>query len=209
MNDINSKIFLYLVILFSVVVHEYSHSFVANELGDDTAKRAGRLTLNPLAHIDILGTIIVPLFLMFTAGAFMGWAKPVPFNPYNIRDPQGELKIALGGPAANLCLALLMSMLFLAVRFLMPEIASNDVLVASVGIIIYVNIFIALFNLIPIPPLDGSKILSSLFPHQSREIFSSIGPFGIILALFISILFLSPIASLIFALFTGFGYVLG
>jgi len=209
LEEINSKIFLYLVILFSVVAHEYSHSFVANELGDDTAKKAGRLTLNPLAHIDIFGTVIVPIVLMFTTGAFMGWAKPVPFNPYNIRDPKGELKIALGGPVANLCLALLISLLFLAARFIVPEIVSNELLISSVGIIIYINIFLALFNLIPVPPLDGSKILGAFLPYQAREAFLSIGPFGIIIALFISILLLPPIADLLFVIFTGFGFIFG
>ena len=209
MDEINSKIFLYLVIVFSVVAHEYAHSFVANELGDDTAKKAGRLTLNPLVHIDPIGTVLVPLVLMFTAGAFMGWAKPVPFNPYNIRDPKGELKIALGGPVANLCLALLISMLFLIARFILPEITANELLVTLTSTIIYVNIFLALFNLIPIPPLDGSKILGSFLPYQTREAFLSIGPFGVIIALFVSVLFLPSIASLLFDLFTGFGYVFG
>jgi Zn-dependent protease len=209
LNETFSKIFLYVVIVLSAVIHEYSHGFVANELGDPTAKRAGRLTLNPLAHIDPLGTVLVPLVLMLTSGFFIGWAKPVPFDPRNIRDPKGELKIALGGPVSNLCLAGIISLGFLGMRLAFPVLSGNEALVGAVGLIIYVNIFLALFNLIPVPPLDGSRILGSFLPHKTREAFFSIGPIGILIALFISMMVLSPVAQAVFALFTGFGFVFG
>jgi len=209
LDPTTSKFFLYLVIVFSVVIHEYSHAFVANELGDPTAKNAGRLTLNPIAHIDPIGTVLIPLVLMFTSGAFLGWAKPVPFNPYNIRDPKGELKIALGGPVSNLALAGMVSLGFLAMRLIYPEISDNTILISLTATVIYVNIFLALFNLIPIPPLDGSRILVSFLSYRARETFLSIGFIGIIGALFVAMMILPPIASIIFNILTGFGYVFG
>ncbi len=197
------------MIVLSAVIHEYSHGFVANELGDPTAKRAGRLTLNPLAHIDPVGTVLVPLVLMLTAGSFIGWAKPVPFDPRNIRDPKGELKIALGGPGSNLAVAGLISIGFLGLRLAFPALSGNGALIEAVGLIIYVNIFLALFNLIPVPPLDGSRVLGYFLPHKAREALFSIGPIGMLIALFVSVIVLSPIARVVFALFTGFGHVFG
>ena len=209
LDEITPKIFLYLVIVLSVVIHEYSHAFVANELGDPTAKNAGRLTLNPIPHIDPIGTVAIPLFLMFTSGAFFGWAKPVPFNPNNIRDPKGELKIEFAGPASNFALAGMVSLGFLAMRFIYPEISGNEVLVSLTMTVIYVNIFLALFNLIPIPPLDGSKILAHFLPYRTREKFLSIGFIGIIGALIVAMIILPPVAGVIFDILTGFGYVFG
>ena len=209
LDEITSKIFLYFVIVLSVVIHEYSHAFVANELGDPTAKNAGRLTLNPIAHIDPIGTVLIPLVLMFTSGAFFGWAKPVPFNPNNVRDPKGELKIALGGPTANLMLAGMVSLGFLAMRLIYPVISGNEILVSLTVTVIYVNIFLALFNLIPIPPLDGSKILAHFLPYRARETFLSIGFIGIIGALLVAMMILPPVAGVIFNILTGFGYVFG
>jgi Zn-dependent protease len=209
MEGISSKIFLYIVIVLSAVIHEYSHGFVANELGDPTAKRLGRLTLNPLAHIDPIGTVLVPLVLMLTSGFFIGWAKPVPFDPRNIRDPKGELKIALGGPVANLCLAGIISLVFLGIRLIFPSILGSETLIYAVSLIIYVNIFLALFNLIPVPPLDGSKILGAFLSQKVRATLFSVGPFGLIIALFVSMILLPPVAQIVFAVFTGFGYVFG
>jgi len=191
------------------VIHEYSHAFVANELGDSTAKDEGRLTLNPIKHIDPIGTVIVPLVLMFTSGAFFGWAKPVPFNPNNIRDPKGELKIAFGGPASNLVLAGMISLGFLVMRFIYPAISGNEILISLTMTVIYVNIFLALFNLIPIPPLDGSKILAHFLSYRAREKFLSIGFIGIIGALIVAMIILPPIVEVIFNILTGFGYVFG
>jgi Zn-dependent protease len=209
LNETISKIFLYIVIVLSAVIHEYSHGFMANELGDETAKRAGRLTLNPLAHIDPIGTVLVPLVLMLTSGTFIGWAKPVPFDPRNIRDPKGELKIALAGPISNLCLAVIISLGVLGLRFAFPELLKNEALVSALGLIIYVNIFLALFNFIPIPPLDGSKILGPFLPLKARQALFSIGPIGLIIGLFIGMMIVPSIAKFIFALLTGFGFVFG
>ncbi|MCK9186993.1 MAG: site-2 protease family protein [Candidatus Colwellbacteria bacterium] len=208
MDPIASKIFIYCVIVLSAVVHEYSHGFIANELGDPTAKNAGRLTLNPLAHLDPVGTVLVPLFLLFTSGAFIGWAKPVPYNPWNIRDPKGELKIAIAGPISNFVLAIGISLIFWILGMLIPGI-SEGILPLLVAQIIYVNIVLALFNLIPIPPLDGSKVLGHILPSKFQNVLSSAGIFGILIALFIAMLIIPPVASLVFNLITGFGAVFG
>lgn len=205
----DSPFFLYIVIIIAAVIHEYAHAFVANELGDRTAKMAGRLTLNPIVHIDLFGTIILPIILIMTSGFFMGWAKPVPYNPMNIRDPKGELKIAIAGPFSNFIIAGLISLIFLVLRFAFPPILENAMLISAVAIIIRINISIALFNLIPIPPLDGSKVLASFLPYRERESFLSIGPMGIIIALFIGTMILPIISRIVFNLFTGFGFIFG
>jgi len=209
LTDIASKIFIYVVIVFSAVIHEYSHGFVANELGDPTAKKLGRLTLNPLAHIDLIGTVIVPLTLLFLSGSFIGWAKPVPYDPRNLRDRKGEFKIALSGPVANLGIAGITSLLFFVIRLIFPVVSGNQTFVSLTAFIIYVNIFLALFNLIPVPPLDGSKIIGSFIPQRIRDKLSSIGPLGLIIALFLGVLIIPYVARFIFALFTAFGYVFG
>ncbi|HDH31419.1 MAG TPA: site-2 protease family protein [Candidatus Wolfebacteria bacterium] len=207
MDVFSIKIFLYLIIVLSAVFHEYAHSWVAYRLGDMTAKNAGRLTLNPLVHLDLFGTVIMPLFLLFTSGIFLGWAKPVPYNPFNLRDKKyGTLKVGIAGPSANLLIALFFGLFlrffsgyFLAAAILPP------IFIQFLGLIIYINIFLALFNLLPFPPLDGSKVFATLFPRQWRS-FSRLGFMGIFLALFIAFFILSPIAQFIFWLITGVGF---
>ncbi len=214
MDVISTKLFLYIVIVLSATFHEYAHGFIAYKLGDSTAKDAGRLTLNPLAHIDLMGTVIIPLFLLFYGGVFLGWAKPVPYNPYNLKDQKyGSLKVGIAGPGANLLIALILG-IFL-------RIASSDVFsqwsivngqglmffLEAVALIVYINIFLALFNLIPFPPLDGSKVLMDLFP-KSRDFLARIGFFGIFFALLLAFFILSPLAKFLFWLITGssFGF---
>ncbi len=193
------KLFLYVIIILSAVFHEFSHGWMAYQLGDPTAKNEGRLTLNPLKHIDPIGTVILPLFLLFFAGAFIGWAKPVPYNPHNLKDQKwGSSKVALAGPGANLLIAILVAMI---VRF----VPITQSLFMTFSWIIYINIFLALFNLIPIPPLDGSKLLIDLFPQKTKQ-FLQMGFVGIFLALFIAISILPPLAQLIFKLFTGVAF---
>jgi Zn-dependent protease len=211
MDVISTKLFLYIVIVLSATFHEYAHGFIAYKLGDSTAKDAGRLTLNPLAHIDLMGTVIIPLFLLFYGGVFLGWAKPVPYNPYNLKDQKyGSLKVGIAGPSANLIIAVILG-IFLRLAF--TGIFGQWSLVNSqwslfleaVALIVYINIFLALFNLIPFPPLDGSKVLMDLFPRFSRGIMS-LGFFGIFLALILAFFILSPLASFIFQLITGQGF---
>ncbi len=191
------KLFLYLIIIFSAVFHEYCHGAMAYYLGDPTAKYAGRLTLNPLRHIDLMGTVIIPLTLLFFLGGFIGWAKPVPYNPYNLRDQRyGSAKVGLAGPAANFALALIFGLIL---RFL----PITGFLYIAFSWIVYVNIFLALFNLIPIPPLDGSKLLMDFFP-QSRTMYLLNQSFiGIFLAIALAIMFLPYISSFIYFIITA------
>jgi len=190
------KLFLYIIIIFSAVFHEFFHGWMAYQLGDPTAKYAGRLTLNPLKHIDPMGTVIIPLFLLFFSGTFIGWAKPVPYNPYNLKDQKwGSTKVAFAGPGANFLIALIFALIL---RF----VPIAGALFIAVSWIVYINIFLGLFNLIPIPPLDGSKLIMDLFPQKSQQ-FLQMGFMGIFLALFVAILILPPIAQFIFKVFTG------
>lgn len=199
------KLFIYIVIILSAVIHEYAHAWAAYQLGDPTAKNEGRLTLNPLVHLDPLGTVIIPLFLLFTSGVFIGWAKPVPYNPYNLRDSKyGSLKVAVAGPGVNLLIALVLGLIL---RFLSPVLLNyNSSLPFFLGFIVYVNIFLALFNLLPFPPLDGSKIFADLFPNQWRN-FMRLGMVGIFIALLVAFFILPPIANFVFRLIVGQNFI--
>lgn len=151
-----------IVLIFSVILHEVAHGVMANNLGDPTARYAGRLTLNPIPHIDLYGSIIIPSFLIFThSPILLGWAKPVPYNPNNIRNPYGEALVAAAGPFTNLLLAVVFGVL---VR---SGVGAGDAAVLQLlYIIIQTNVMLFLFNLIPIPPLDGSKMVSALLPRS-------------------------------------------
>ncbi|MEK7615350.1 MAG: site-2 protease family protein [Patescibacteria group bacterium] len=172
-----------LAILASLTLHEFAHAFVAMLLGDRTAEREGRLTLNPLAHLDLMG--LIPLLLFG-----FGWAKPVPFNPYNLKNPKWDsVAIAIAGPAANLVLALLSGVLF---RFSLVSFGPSNLLTAFLFLMIILNLFMLLFNIIPIHPLDGSKLFFALFDdpkYESLRTFVAVrGPQILLLAVFISIL---------------------
>lgn len=206
MEVIYLKLFLYIVIVLSATFHEYAHGFIAYKLGDSTAKDEGRLTLNPLAHIDLMGTVIIPLFLLFFGGIFIGWAKPVPYNPYNLRDQKyGSLKVGIAGPGANLLIALILGVFLRFIPNLSPFFPPEaDPLAAemALSIIVYINIFLGFFNLIPLPPLDGSKVFMDLFP-RSRHFMEQASFFGIFLALFLAFYILPVLANFIFWIITG------
>ncbi len=197
--SVEFKLFLYFLIVFSAVFHEYFHGWMANYLGDPTAKYAGRLTLNPLKHLDPLGTLIIPLFLLFFLGGFIGWAKPVPYNPYNLRDQKyGSAKVGGAGPAANFLIALIFG-LFL--RFFSDYV--GGLLYITFIWVVYINIFLGLFNLIPIPPLDGSKLLMDFFPQSEALRFLEQTFIGIFLAIALAIMFLPYLSSFIYYLIVG------
>ena len=201
-------LFLILILIFSIVIHEVSHGAVANYLGDPTAKYAGRLTLNPIKHLDPVGSVIVPIFLILMAkiaggGIIFGWAKPVPINPYNFKDQKyGSAKVALAGPGANLALALVFG---LALRFF-PGLTALPGLYLMFSYIVYINILLAIFNLLPIPPLDGSHILFTFLPPGMENIKIFLSQFGIFILLFIIFFFFQWVVSIInwiFALIVG------
>lgn len=165
MADVVITIFSLAILLFSVIIHEVAHGSVAYSLGDPTAKYAGRLTLNPLKHLDPFGSIILP-FLLFVSGAsfIIGWAKPVPINPYNFRDQKwGQLKVAAVGPLSNFLVAVFFGLLL---RFLSLPLS----LFTIFEIIVFYNILLGLFNLIPIFPADGSHVLSAFFPRLGNQL---------------------------------------
>jgi Zn-dependent protease len=152
-----------IALIISIILHEMAHAHAANALGDPTARLQGRLSPNPLVHMDPLGSVIIPGLLMFmNAGILFGWAKPVPYNPYNLTNQKwGEALVALAGPAANVLLAIIFALI---VRF--GDILSlADSFISLSWYIVYINILLALFNMLPFPPLDGSKILSALLPY--------------------------------------------
>ncbi|OGD43026.1 hypothetical protein A2567_03000 [Candidatus Azambacteria bacterium RIFOXYD1_FULL_42_11] len=207
MESILFFIFALLVLLFSAIIHEVSHGFSAKAQGDSTAEAAGRLTLNPLLHLDPFGSILLPLILALPAlfGApviIIGWAKPVPFNPNNLKNKKwGPALVALAGPAANIVLAIIFG---LVIRFF--SISFLPALGLFLAIIVWINLLLAIFNLIPIPPLDGSKILFALFPYSWRDIEVWLERYGFILILlfiFFGFNLILPVIFFFFRLITG------
>lgn len=200
----HESIFFLIVLLFSMVIHEISHGKIADLLGDPTAKYAGRLTLNPLKHLDFFGSIIFPLFLFILTkgqGPIFGWAKPVPINPCNFRNPKWDnLKTAIAGPAANILIVLFFGLL---IRFL-PLPAS---MLFFLKIIIIINLFLAFFNLFPIPPLDGSHILFAFLPEKYSHFKSILEQYGIFLL--ISVIFLGGLNFLFLLVYKLFLLIVG
>lgn len=205
-------IFIIAALILSIVVHEAAHGYAANWLGDPTARLAGRLTLNPLSHIDLLGSIIVPgLLFLSNAGLLFGWAKPVPYNPYNLRNQRwGEAIVAGAGPLVNIIIAVVFGLL---IRFSgMLDLSPAFLLLA--GYIVYINILLAFFNMIPFPPLDGSKVLSAFLPVRAQMRYQELGAkfrqFGLIatflfIFVFITLLWepFATLVNMVFFLITG------
>ncbi len=163
-----------LILIPSIIVHEVSHGFVADKLGDPTARNAGRLTLNPIPHIDPFGSILLPAMLALASGPLFGWAKPVPVNPARFTNPTKHMAItALAGPASNVLLAALLA------RLLMPTL--SGVAEEIVFWFIALNLFLAVFNMLPIPPLDGSRLLPLVLPERGRQLYRQFEQFGFII----------------------------
>ena len=206
-------IFFFLVLIFSVVLHEVSHGYAALELGDTTARDAGRLTLNPIKHLDMIGSVFLPLILIIFAiltgkGIIFGWAKPVPINPFNFRDKKyGEAKVALAGPLSNIALALVFG---LTMRFI-PAISINYPLYTLFSIIVWLNLLLALFNLIPVPPLDGSHILFAFLPKEAIALKIFLLQFGFFILLILIFFFFSwflPIVDWFYKLIVGSSFIM-
>jgi len=170
------KIFLIIVLVFSAIFHEYMHGFAAFKLGDPTAKNAGRLTFNPLKHLDWFGSVLLPLMMVFSGVSFIfAWAKPVPYNPFNLKDRKyGDAKVGASGPLANFALALVFGLILRFVPIMSLTFAG------FLSIIVYVNLMLMVFNLIPIPPLDGSKILAAFLPEKEKERYLGMERYGLI-----------------------------
>lgn len=193
-------IFLLAILIFSIVIHEVAHGTVAYSLGDPTAKYAGRLTLNPMKHLDPMGSFFIPMFLvLMRSPILLGWAKPVPVNPYNFKDQKyGQFKVALAGPLSNLIIAVLFG---LGARLIPLDLATKNIALQGGAfdflsqifffffMIVFINTLLAMFNLIPIPPLDGSHILFTIFPKIEQKINEKIMSVGF---------FFLPIVFLIF-----------
>ena len=196
--NISQTIFTFIVIIYSIILHEIAHGYAAYVQGDETAYRMGRLTLNPLPHIDMVGSVFVPLFAFLSLGTFFGWANPVPYNVHNIRTKIGHAFVAAAGVLTNLLLALLTGIVF-------KVLAAQGVLTYDMGValltIIKINVSLAFFNLIPVPPFDGMSILQALFPRlhiNSRVVYNPLYMIGAIL-----------VASVLYSMFmpTLFGWV--
>jgi len=179
--EIIITIFSLLVLLFSVIIHELAHGSIAYSLGDPTAKHEGRLTLNPLKHLDPFGSIALPVLLFISGSSILvGWAKPVPINPYNFKDQKwGTLKVSVAGPAANFAIAIIFGLI---VRFI--NIPQAVILIEFLNIIVFLNLLLGLFNLVPIPPLDGSWILFRFLPDKFMKSKMFLQQYGVFILIF-------------------------
>jgi Zn-dependent protease len=187
MEKILTYVIQFAVVLFAISIHEAAHGWMANFFGDPTAKLQGRITLNPIAHIDLVGTIIFPLLLIAMGAPVFGWAKPVMVNPYNLRNPKRDhMYIAAAGPGANIIASVVTIIIFIVLKRLNIISLMNPGIIALILFyLIVINVFLAIFNLIPIPPLDGSGIIEGLLKGQALESYQKIKPFGFIILIVI------------------------
>ena len=193
MPDFGTLLLFIVALAFSVSFHEFSHGWMADKLGDPTARFAGRLTMNPLAHVDPVGTLLLPGVMFLLSGLLFGYAKPVPVDARNLRDPRWDnLKVSLVGPLSNLVLAAI----FAAVWGLMlPTVGTDHAPGRLVEMMIGLNCSLTVFNLLPVPPLDGSWILDAALPRRAYNAYQRIKPFGMILLLVI--LFVPPLSAIL------------
>jgi Zn-dependent protease len=188
MADIFRIVVQFAVVLFAISIHESAHAWTANKFGDPTAKLQGRVTLNPIAHIDLIGTIIFPILLAVIGAPVFGWAKPVMVNPYNLRNRRRDgMFISAAGPISNLLVSL--GIIFLLLIFSQPIMTTTNptflLLIKIASYLLMINIFLAVFNLIPIPPLDGSGILEGLLSGEALTWYERIKPYGFFILILI------------------------
>jgi Zn-dependent protease len=221
--DLGSVLVQYTVLLFSLCFHEAAHAWMADLKGDYTARYLGRVSLNPIVHIDPVGTVLFPLLQFFSPVPVIGWAKPVPVNPAHLRNPRRDhMWIAAAGPLSNLLLAVCCMILLIAAKFLIPDAQQTleqiymrvglpsepslmTPLLAMLFFGVLINMGLAFFNLIPIPPLDGNWILSGILPYRAAQALDSLQPYGFIILYGLMFLGLFrflfyPISMLIFAI---------
>ena len=181
-------------LLYSIVLHELAHGYVAEKLGDYTPRYAGRLTLNPLAHLDPIGSFLVPLLTYLAGGFLIGWAKPVPINPYNFEKPDRDMAlVAIAGPLTNIVIALILASFYKVFYF-------NGILLEPLLPLIRLNLLLAVFNLIPIPPLDGSRVFLRNLDPQTMIFLEQFGFIFIFLFIYIAFPFLNLIVNFLFNL---------
>ena len=211
--DWQTTVYFLIGLAIGVVFHEYMHGRVADMLGDHTARNAGRLTLNPIPHIDPFGTILLPLALIVFRSPFLfGYAKPVPVNPFFFKNPRRDmLLVALAGPLTNFALAFLVAMIGMVIRLagVNPFGSANEIFIA-LFLIAEINVVLAFFNLIPVPPLDGSHIVEFFLPPRARKTYESMAPYGfMVILLFLWLLgdqffsWMSPIFRLLSVIIVG------
>ena len=201
-------IFQIIVLIFSVIIHEISHGFVAEYLGDNTARLAGRLTLNPIKHLDPFGSVILPFILsLIPGGIVFGWAKPVPYNPFNLKNPaKGGALIAAAGPLSNILLAFIFGIIYRLAVSNQAFFLNLNVLAELSAMVVLVNSMLAIFNLVPIPPLDGSKVLFmflSKSQHKLQEFFERYVLIILLAFIFFGLSVINPIVYFVFKFFTG------
>lgn len=205
------QFFQVIVLIFLTIIHEVSHGLMAYRLGDNTAKDAGRLTLNPIKHLEFFGSFLVPLLFIISGSPFiLGWAKPVPFNPYNLKNPKRDMAlIGAAGPVSNFLLAILFGIIA-RLLILVPGIVSNPVLSTALmllSMVIFVSVLLGVFNLIPIPPFDGSRIVFAFLRGEAAKFWLRLEQYGtllVILLLFGGLLnFIYPIVVFLYRLIAG------
>jgi len=197
-------VFQLAILLMSVVIHEVSHGLAARHYGDRTAEYQGRLTLNPLKHLDPVGSIIVPIILFLTqSGVIFGWAKPVPYNPYNLKPGRWpEAAVAAAGPFSNFVIAVVFSVIL---RFGIAQGFSTP-FIHITALIVSVNLLLMVFNLVPVPPLDGSRLLFALFPENVYRLRNFFERYGFLLVIFFILFvwqFVEPLVITLFSILTG------
>ncbi len=173
------------ILFFSIILHEYAHGYIACRNGDDTAYVLGRLTFNPLKHIDMVGSVIVPLFCYAMNWPLIGWAKPVPVNPYNLNNMRNDMaKVAFAGPASNLALVIICTLALKLTFMFMP---GAELLIRVLIYAVLINLLLALFNLIPVPPLDGSKIVARFLPLETANKYMRLERYGMIIVIILAL----------------------
>jgi Zn-dependent protease len=196
--DLNVIIVLFVVLILSLSFHEAAHAWTADKLGDPTARHLGRLTLNPLSHIDWIGTVLFPLIAIFSGLPLLGWAKPVPVNPHNLRAPRRDFAIvALAGPVSNIILAV-------GAATILKTLMAADMAPLSLGIMVLartvsLNVLLAVFNLLPVPPLDGGNVLKGLVPEGVARALDALAPFGFLILY--ALMFSGVLGSLLFPIY--------
>ena len=205
--DATNAIFYIAILIMSVVIHEVSHGFMAEWFGDKTARFAGRLTLNPIPHLDFFGSILLPTLLVLTHSPFLlGWAKPVPYNPDNLSNKKwGTMAVASAGVLSNFFIAAIFGLI---IRFA-PYLSLPEGFYFITSIIVIVNLALGIFNLVPIPPLDGSKIVFSLLPNTFGDLILFFEQYSLILLIIFIVFFseyLIPVLEFLFKILTGIAF---